>query len=67
MAMNPVGIGIVNKRHCQRGPNVRRISGQRTENLEGHEFDRNDSSDRYLQKFGSSVLSTVNHQSNDHR
>jgi len=28
MVMNPMGIGIVNNRHCQRGPNVRRTSCQ---------------------------------------
>ena len=34
--MNPMGIGIVNNRRRQRGPNVYRISCQSTEKLEGH-------------------------------
>jgi len=34
--MNSMGIGIVNNWRRQRGPDVRKISCQSTENLEGH-------------------------------
>jgi len=63
MAMNPMGIGIVYSRRCQRGPNVRDILPERGKFGRAYEFDRNDLSDRYLQKFGNSVLSMVYHHS----
>jgi len=65
-AMNPMGIEILNNWRRQQGPNVCRISCQSTENGRA-QLDRNDLSDRYLQKFGSSVLSMVNHHGNDHK
>ena len=61
MAMNPMGIGVVYSRRCQRGPNVRDILPERGKFGRAYEFDRNDVSDRYLQKFGNSVLSMVYH------